>query len=225
VRCISPLLFLTFLVVFLSNQITNNLKYSFPPLTELILDSGKDLSTLLFGMRRLGADMAWISVLQYYGAAEAEEKEGTEFGSGNYPSLKKLTLRTVRLDPSLHYATLYGAGALAFNLNRPEEAIEILQEGISRHPQYWKFQLYLGAILYKQKGKFDSMIHLLEDAIKYPDCPTLIKSILANIYKENGNTLRSLQIWIEVYEGKDESYREKSSQQIEELKKKLKINI
>lgn len=240
-----PFLFLTASVIFFSQQISADLTHSYPAITQLILDSGedfkqrgsyeqpfgasggfRDISLLLLGTRRLGADVAWISILQYYGGEESEGKEEfvdrpLEGRSEKYPSLKKLTLRTLRLDPQLHYAVLYGAGALAFNLNRPEEAVEILEEAIQRNPQYWKYQLYLGAILYKQKGKFDSMLHLLEDAIQYPDCPTLIKSILANIYKVNKNYVRSLQIWIEIYEGKDTSYHEKARNQIEELKQKL----
>lgn len=241
-----PIPLLTLVLVFLSSHLQSNLKTHYPNLSKLILDTSedfrgqvsyekplassggfRDLTMLLFGARRLASDIAWISVLQYYGTHESEENEDHphDFGGGKYNSLKRLVLRVIRLDPSNHYATLYGAGALAFNLNRPEEAIYLLEEGISKFPQYWKYQLYLGAILYKQKGKFESMLHLLEDAVKDPECPTLVKSILANIYRSNGNYLRSLEIWIEIYEGKESSSREKAAHQIEELKKKLGINI
>jgi len=236
---------LPFLIFFISFKIHSNFIFPFPPFNQLIFDIGKEFSDrisydqplgskggfrdfigLLFGARRLTADIAWLSVLQYYGSHEkdqgGEESHSHEFGGGEYDALKKMVLRVVRLDPSLYYATLYGAGALAFNLNRPNEAMEILEEGIKQNPFYWRFQLYVGAIIYKQKGQLDNMVHLLENAIRYPDCPTMIKSILANIYRERGNDKRALEIWLDVYEsGKDPWYVEQAKKQIEELRQKL----
>lgn len=189
--------------------------------------SFRDFSGILLGLRRLTADIAWISLLQYYGGHEKfeDEEEGHhhDFGGGNYPALQKMVRRVVRLDPSFHFAYLVGGGALAFNLNRPKEGLEILEEGIRWNPTYWRFRLYVGAIIYKQEGKFDEMIKLLEDAILYPDCPTMIKSILANIHKRNGNYRRALEIWLDVYENErsDAWYIEQAEKQIGILKKNL----
>jgi tetratricopeptide (TPR) repeat protein len=110
-------------------------------------------------------------------------------------------------------------------LNRPEEALEILQEGIAANPTYWRFRLYVGAIVHKQRGRFDDMIRLLEDAVLYPDCPTLVKSVLANIYKERKNYKRALEIWIGILEGRERDpwYREQAQKQIAELRQKLGI--
>lgn len=229
------------LVPILSFKISSQFVFPYPKFSDLVFDfqdefkhltsyerplgaeSGyRDLMGPLLGMRRLSADIAWISVLQYYGSHERSE-EHSEFGAGNYPAMKKIILRVMRLDPSFHFACLYGAGALAYGLDRPQEAIELLKEGIQYAPTYWRYRLYLAAIIYKQKGRFDDMIRLLEDAIQYPDCPTMVKSILANIYKERKNYKRSLEIWIEIYENEksDTSYIERAEKQIQELKKKL----
>lgn len=240
---------LPFLIFFLSFKIHSNFIFPFPPFNQLIFDIGKEFSDrtsyeqplgskggfrdfigLLFGARRLTADIAWLSVLQYYGSHEKDEEghhaHSHDFAGGEYESLKKMVLRVTRLDPSLYYAYLYGAGALAFNLNRPIEAMEILEEGIKRNPFYWRFQLYAGAIIYKQKGELDHMLKLLENAIRYPDCPTMVKSILANIYKERGNYKRALEIWLDIYEAGNEAwYVEQAKKQIEVLKQKLKAGI
>lgn len=232
-------------MVLLSFTILSTFRFPFPPFNRLIFDIGKDFSNLasferplgaeggfrdvfgvLMGMRRLTADVGWLSVLQYYGGHEKEEEgEHHEFGGGKYHSLKKMVLRVVRLDPSFHYAYLYGAGALGWNLDRPDEALEILKEGIRYNPQYWRFRLYVGAIVYKQKGKFDEMITLLEDAVQHPDCPTMVKSILANIYEERKDYVKSLKIWIDIQESehKDPAYIQRSEQQIKELRRKLGI--
>lgn len=246
-RFILPaLLIATFLV---SGFIHRSFIFPFPPLNILVFDLSeefknivsfqrplgseagyRDFAGVLMGMRRFTADIAWISVLQYYGAHEMEnsgDEEGHrhEFTSGDYPALQKMVRRVIRLDPSNYHACEVGGGALAFNLNRPKEGLEILEEGIQYNPTYWRFRLLVGAIVYKQQGKFSDMIALLEDAIRYPDCPTMIKSILANIYKQNKNYLRALQIWIEVYENErtDPWYREQAVRQITDLRDRLGI--
>ena len=229
--------------VFLSVKINSSFKFPFPPFNELVFDLSeefkdkvsiqrplgseggfRDFGGVLFGLRRLTADIGWIAVLQYYGAHEEGGHE-EHFGEGNYSALEKLVLRVVRLDPSFLYAYLYGAGSLAFNLNRPDQAMDLLKEGIEYNPTYWRFRLYVGAIVYKQKGRFDEMLALLEDAIKYPDCPTLIKSVLANLYKDRKNYTRALDIWMGVLESgeSDATFQQQAKRQIEELRQKLGI--
>lgn len=234
------------LIFFLSVKIHSTFRFPFPAFNRLVFDvseefSGRtsyekplaseggfrDLAGLLFGMRRLTADLACISILQYYGAHEAQggEEESHDFAGGRYPALKKMVLRAIRLDPSLHYATLYGAGALAFNLDRPDEALEILEEGIRENPTYWRYRLYVGAIVYKRKGQFDHMTALLEDAILYPDCPTMIKSILGNIYNARKDYAKALRVWIDILESEnsDAWYRAQAERHVEDLRKNLGI--
>ncbi len=228
----------------LSVHIHRSFNYFFPPFNELIWDVSKefsdktssnrplgseggfrDLAGVLMGMRRMTADIAWISVLQYYGSHNMAAQGIDSESKGEYPALKTLVLRTVRLDPYFDFAYLYGAGSLAFNLGRFDEAIEILEEGVKYNPTQWKFRLYIAAIVWKKKGQMDNLIPLLEEAIAYPDCPTLVKSCLANIYKARGKYARALEIWVGVAEQKnlDETYRHQSAEQIEDLRKKLKI--
>lgn len=240
-------------VLGLSVHMGSRATFPFPPFTTLVWDIGRefervtsyekplgaeggyrDFAGVLLGMRRLAADVAWVSVLQYYGTHEQDAKEDHDDGhthghgpydGGRYFALKKMVLRVMRLDPSMQYATLYGAGALAFNLDRPQEALELLEEGIRNSPTYWRYRLYVGAILFKQKGQFDEMINLLEDAITYPDCPTMVKSILAGIYKDRKDYARALRVWLDVLENPrtDVWYRSQAEKQIQELRVKLGI--
>lgn len=183
----------------------------------------RDLGGIFLGMRRMTADIAWIAVLQYYGSYDML-RQGSDLDSRvSHPALKVLVQRVIRLDPYFYSAYLYGAGSLAFNLNRYDEALEILKEGIQLNPTYWRFQLYLAAIIWKQKGRSDAMIPLLEQAILYSDCPTMIKSCLANIYKARKNYARALEIWLEVLEQKnlDETYLHQATKQVEDLREKL----
>jgi len=105
----------------------------------------------------------------------------------------------VDLDPFFQYAYLYGAGALAWNLNRPDEAVELLKKGIDYmenyrsditkdvHESFWQLNLYMSAIVYRKMDDFKKMTYMLEVAVKQPDCPNIIKAILANIYQKEGS--------------------------------------
>ncbi|OGS35803.1 MAG: hypothetical protein A2293_15530 [Elusimicrobia bacterium RIFOXYB2_FULL_49_7] len=138
--------------------------------------------------------------------------------------------RIVALDPFFNYVYLYGAGALAWNLERTDEAIELLKHGISEldtyhanfgndvNEPYWRINLYLSAILYRKSGEFLKMTGVLEKAVRLPECPALVKSILANIYQKDGKPAQSLKLWIDIYESGDTSYHSHAAEKIAELK-------
>ena len=143
--------------------------------------------------------------------------------------------RVVLLDPFFSYAYLYGAGALAWNQDRPQEAINLLNYGISMmekyqknitkdtHQPYWQLNLYLGAILYRKEGNFDKMKESLEVAVNQENCPNMVKTILANIYNKDKQYAKALKLWLEIYDTKDASYQKKSIEEINRLKKLLSI--
>ena len=176
-----------------------------------------DMGFALLGLRRWGADAAFIQWLQYYASDYKGEKAGPEAhadGDGHihmgaestadlhpevrldfYPRFLDHGRRTVSLDPYFHYAYIFGAVALAFNLNRADEALALLNEGVRRDPTYWRFRLYAGAIAYRKSQEVEKVIALLEEALRYPDCPSMVQNILANIYKRRGNFRRAAEIY------------------------------
>jgi tetratricopeptide (TPR) repeat protein len=154
---------------------------------------------------------------------------------GNYPALYSNCLRVAELDPFFSYVYLYGAGALAWNLHRPDEALKLLEAGIANmerfspaitkdiHHPFWQYNLYISAIVYSKTGQYEQMTGLLETAIKQPGCPNMMKAILANIYQKNSQFVKSLQLWFEIYDSQDPTYTVKSQQKITELKTILHI--
>lgn len=167
----------------------------YPNVEELVLreDAVRDFASVMMGMRRLGADLAYVQMLQYYGEEEEldpHQNRAYAFdqlhhqGGGHYPRLYECFLRIQRLDPYFRSSTLYGSGALAFNLERPDEAIALLTEAVKRDPKFWRYALYIGAIGYKKAQQPERMIPLLEQAVQYADCPAQVKNILGNLYKK-----------------------------------------
>jgi len=216
---------------------TFNTIYMYPHITELVSSENSkndmiDLAGILLGARRAAADVGWIQLLQYYGSPEVKcthednhelYHEHLNGRGGEYFDLLKYSLRITRLDPRFYHVYLYAAGALGWNLSRTDEALQILQEGIKHNPKYWRFYLYISAIVYKQLKEYKKMVEVLEKVVKYPDCPNIIKSILANIYESLGEYEKCLRMWIEILNSGDNSYQNKATAKISLMREKLKI--
>ncbi len=205
-----------------------------PPFGRPVLEDRAflDMSFVLAGFRRFGGDMAFLQMLQYYGTWHDDETAAGEHapeGAADLHPEKRLALygdfldhglRIVSLDPYFHFAYLFGSGALAFNLNRPDEALALLERGIRRDPSHWPFRLYAGAIAYRKAAEPDKVIALLEEAVRDPDCPTLLLNILANLHKKNGNPRRAAEVLLHILEtSRDDGYRVLARQKLEVLRR------
>jgi len=153
-----------------------------------------DATLTAAGFRAPAADLAWIQLLQYTAGSvpELQDRPGHP-----YEHLAPMSLRVSRLDPSFHRALLFGAGILAWfrGIERPEEAVEILNEGMRRSPEQPLYGLYIAAIAYKQQGDRTRMIELLESSFDLPDTPTTMKAILANLRQSHGEYREALSLW------------------------------
>lgn len=152
----------------------------------------QDAALASAGLRALAADLAWVQLLQYAAQSLPQLRD-----SRPYEHLKDLCLRVVRLDPSFHRAYLFGAGILAWfpEADRPEEAVELLEEGLRADPGQPLYSLYLAAIAYKRKGDVVRMTELLEGAAGDPRTPVEMKAILANLYKARGESAKAAAVW------------------------------
>ena len=255
---IMPFLFVFFSALLLNVfVISKRFVYPFDPLTRPLIEKYAivDISGKLLGFKRMVADLAWVDLLLYYGSPEENETREEKFeeawevtklflgikadashhhrredeSKSAYGEFLAHCKRVVSLDPYFYYAYLYGAGALAWNLNRTDEALELLKDGTARieaggkvttqdlHNPYWQMQLYASAIIYRKSGEDSKMVELLELAVKQPGAPNMIKSILANIFQKQGNIAAALKLWFEIYDSRDPMYAERSVAKIEEL--------
>ncbi len=212
-------IFLWLLMIgFFSQGLQESFDWPYPSLNQTLYSRYGLIDSLLIltGFRNLASDVAWIQLLQYVGGPLLPE----ESPSRPYDFLEPLSLRVVRIDPFNRYARLYGAGFLGFSriVRKPEEAIKLLREGIEYDPSFWRYHLYIGAIAYQKKGNTEKVIPLLEEALKYPDCPALVKSVLANIYKKYGQYHKAIRIWENILESEATDYWERAYEEIRELK-------
>jgi len=196
----------------------NTFVWPYPPFNQLITQRHgmQDVTIVTAGFRSLAADLGWIQLLQYVGGGFLPG-EDTKRG---YAELKPMALRVTRLDPYFTHAYLYSASMLAFfrNISRPQEALDVLVEGMHYNPMFWPLRATAAAIGFSQQAQFDRMARALEDAIQYPECPALVKSILANGYKAQGRKADELRIWKLILSNPhDEQYHDKARREIRTL--------
>ena len=205
---------------FTERRLSDGMGWHYPPLNDLLVTEHylTDVGALLMGSHRLAADVAYIDFLQYYGTPGSAEEElrppmpGEQRDlSSKYPRLLELATRILRLDPFFSTAVLEAAGALAYNHNRVDQALTLLREAIERAPNFYRYHLYISAILYKQKGNDQATIGLLMEAIKYPDCPAMFQLILGNLLHRVGRPLDAARVFIHAYQTANKDYEKKDA--------------
>lgn len=211
------------LALFAGSRMRRAYEPKVPPLADLRGGpfAFQDASLAAAGFRAPAADLAWIQLLQY---AAGSLPELPDAPGRPYDHLATLSSRVARLDPSFHRATLFGAGILAWfhGVERPEEAAELLHDGMERAPEQPLFALYLAAIAYKKQGDSDKMVALLESSFDQPATPSTMKAILANLRQSRGELKESLALWERILENdRDASEHARARLKIAELRSAL----
>lgn len=157
-----------------------------------------------FGVRAFMADIYYISFLQYYGDRANAKKD--------YDKLTNYLYDITETDPYFTFAYSFGAAILAFNHNRFDEAVKFIEYGKSmlskKDPVFWKLNMYLGAIGYKQAGNKEEYIKSLEAVLAYEDHPAIIERLLGNIYEQVKTPDESAAYWLKIFKTtKDKSTR------------------
>ncbi|MBI2070733.1 MAG: hypothetical protein HYT79_09035 [Elusimicrobia bacterium] len=186
----------------------------------------RDLVLVGFGLRRLAADLAMLDLLIYYGspdetAGDWDHASGFGRDTNMYRDLLPMTKRMIGLDPFFRHGVLYGAGALAFNEGRFQQAVEILKSALKRDPDYWPYSLNLSAIAYKKTRDFPEIIRFLETVYPLPECPTMLKNILANTYIKTGQINKAAAIfeWM-ASDAPEADYRELARSRLEMMRRR-----
>jgi lipopolysaccharide biosynthesis regulator YciM len=166
----------------------------FPPLSALPSTPFifQDAALASAGLRAAAADLAWIQLLQYAGEGLPEMADRRPF-----EHVGTLSLRVARLDPAFHRAYLFGAGILAWSpaVERPDEAIDVLTEGMRSDPGQPLYAVYIAAIGFKRRGEADRTLELLAPTLADPSSPIEMKAIVANLYKARGEYAKALALW------------------------------
>jgi tetratricopeptide (TPR) repeat protein len=191
----------------------------------------EDMAFLSLGLRRLGADINFIRLMQYYGSNEGAGDEMSEYSvyglapvvaadyeGGKYPELYARAVHVFSLDSYFRFAVLYASGALAFNLNRPEEALNLLYMARRYSPNDLRYNTYIAAIGFSKSNDPEKTADLLDTVIAEPDCPSMVKQLAAFLNKRIKRYKRAYEIYMDLYlNSKDPGYVKNSGEQMIKL--------
>ena len=201
----------------------------FPTMTEMKLSTESAVQStalMALGMRRLAADLAFVQLMLYYGTPEpglehedhAHEGPGhNEYEGGSYPEIVARTLQIMDMDPYSVFSVLYSAGALAFNLDKPDDALRLLEIASSRDPRQWKYRSYIAGIGFSKKGNAQEALRELTPILSEPDCPVLLKNLLAFLNRRLGRRDEAIRIYRDILKSKDPSYNHVAKKALAEL--------
>ena len=214
-----------FFPLFLSLFLLNGFFPSFEP-TQALPDFSSSkhpveiLTLLNLGLRRLAADIEMVRLLIYYGSSEAMADDlNPPKGVPLYPGIFPRAREILSLDPSFSYVRLYAAGALAFNLGRPDEALELMREGLILEPDNSKYKAYIAAIAFSQKGDERQAVEALGPYLHSPKTPSMIKNVAAFIYLRLKEWPQAAELYQELLNSKDAGYRKEAKKMLRKEKK------
>lgn len=141
--------------------------------------------------------------------------DATNVPSRAFPQLAEYALRVGSLDPRFHFAYLFASGALAFNLNRGADAMAVLEDGIRGDSHFWRYRLYQGSFAYRKEQEIEKAMANLEIAIQDPECPSMIKNILANLYIKHKNYPGAVAIFLDLLNSRDQDYSDLARKQLQ----------
>lgn len=212
----------------------SGLRRGYPPVNEIQAAPGNAMETLAFvslGLRRLGADINFIRLMQYYGTKEGVNAEMTEYyvyglaerqpadyDKGNYPELYERAQRVLSLDPYYKYAALYASCSLAFNLDRPDEALKLLFFARRYMPGDVGYNACIAAIGFSKSKNPEQAADMLDGPVREPDCPSMVKQLAAFLNKRIKRYARAYEIYQDLYfTSKDAGYVKNAREQMQKL--------
>jgi len=134
------------------------------------------------------------------------EKMGVFTSRGVYPELGPKARRMLGMDPFWKYPVLFVSGALAFNQDRPHEAMELLREARRFMPHEDRYLAYTAAIAFHSKGDMQEVINELTPLLNDEDTPTMIKNMVAYMHVRRGDKKTAIRLYQEILGSRDERY-------------------
>jgi tetratricopeptide (TPR) repeat protein len=163
----------------------------------LFISSPKVLKRMSLGYEGLLADIYWTRAVQYFGNHHAA-------GAEHYDLLPPLLNITTTLDPNLLPAYEFGASFLATarpnGAGMPEQAVELMQNGIRNNPGEWRLYFNLGFIYYLDLKDPEKAALAFLKGSQLPNAHPWLKILAARMAGDAGDTVTAEMMWRLTYD-------------------------
>jgi len=169
----------------------------------LYVDSGNAMKRVLLGFDNLAADLYWLRTVQYFGGKRLQVT------NKNYDLLEPLLNITIELDPDFKIAYSYGATFLSepfpMGAGLPSKGIEIIDKGIARHPDYWRFYLDKGFIYFWFLRDYEKAAEVFLEGSKLPGAPYWMVATAGRTLTRGGDRETARHLWQMLHESAETS--------------------
>jgi len=168
----------------------------------LYFSSPAAVKALAFGYDGLMADVYWMRAIQYYGRREEAARRQVR-----YKNLAGLLDIVTTLDPKM--LDVYRAGSIFLaepdpvGAGQPEEAVKLLDKGISFQPREWRFWFEKGFIYFWYVRDFQRAGQVWHDASRLTPAPPWMAGLAASALSRGGAVETAKELWRRQLEGSE----------------------
>ncbi|PYV19959.1 MAG: hypothetical protein DMG07_00710 [Acidobacteria bacterium] len=160
----------------------------------LYFGSPRVARALALGYNSLLADVYWMRSIQYYGRRDEAARRPVRYGN-----LVALLEITTELDPDLLDAYRFGGVFLAepepAGAGRPDQAIELLDRGIVRHPLEWRLYFDKGFTYFWFVKDYAKAAEAWLAASRLPTAPNWMEALAAMSLSRGGAVETARALW------------------------------
>jgi tetratricopeptide (TPR) repeat protein len=141
------------------------------------------------GFEQVMADWYWVKALQYFtDPVQAYNR---------YKNLGDILDVVTGVDPDFRYAYKFAGIAVPYDTGRlhwanTDHAIELLERGVTRFPDDWEIQFYLGFSLLNFRKETGRAAEHFAAAARIPGSPPYLKAFAARLFAAGGDIDRAL---------------------------------
>ncbi len=161
----------------------------------LYFSSGKALRRNCLGYEGLLADIYWTRVVQYFGRQRLAH-------STRFDLLGPLLRMTTELDPQLLVAYRFGSIFLAEKppggAGKPQEALQLLRQGIVANPDYWRLWQDLGFVYYWDLKDYRNASRIFLIGSERSGALPWMRAMAASVAAQGGEIRTSRLLWAEI---------------------------
>jgi tetratricopeptide (TPR) repeat protein len=165
----------------------------------LYFSSPSVVKRMALGYENLLADFYWMRTIQYYGRRDDANKRPVRF-----KNLSTLLDITTTLDPYLFDAYRMGSVFLAepnpIGAGQPQEAIKLLDKGISANPGDWRYWYDKGFIYYWFLKDFNAAGKAWHEGSRVPDAAPWMAPLAAMAHTQGGSIDIAIALWQKQYQ-------------------------
>ncbi len=163
----------------------------------LYVSSPQALKRASLGYSGLLADIYWTRAVQYFGGQHA-------LGASDYKLLAPLLQITTTLDPKLLVAYEYGSNFLTAKppqgAGMPQQAIDLVKQGIQNNPDEWRLYYDLGFIYYLDRKDYHDAADAFLRGSRVPNAHPWMKIMAARAAEQGGEAQMARMLWTTTYE-------------------------